>query len=137
MGIFTFFSKQFEEQKKKIEQFQGDKYFEVAESHKSTDLRMAAGYYEASAINGNPRAQYEIGECYAFGRGVQQNYKLAALWFKKAADNDVADAQYALGICYELGVGVEKNSEYMKWYTRAALQGHEKAKEALKRLTGA
>lgn len=74
---------------------------------------MAAQYYEASAINGNPRAQYEIGECYAFGRGVQQNYKLAALWFKKAADNDVADAQYALGICYELGVGVEKSSEYM------------------------
>ena len=98
---------------------------------------MAAQYYEASAINGNPRAQYEIGECYAFGRGVQQNYKLAALWFKKAADNDVADAQYALGICYELGVGVEKSSEYMKWCTRAALQGHEKAKEALKRLTGA
>ncbi|MBP5314270.1 MAG: sel1 repeat family protein, partial [Muribaculaceae bacterium] len=129
--------KMFEEQRENSKKQLADMYFKMAESTKDSDLQMAARYYENAAVNGLLQAQYEIGECYAFGKGVPQDYKIAALWFEKAAENGNADAQYALGICHELGYGVEKSSQYMKWYTRAALQGHEKAKEALKRLTGA
>ena len=44
-------------------------------------------------------------------------------------------SQYNLARMYQWGKGVEKNQEEaMKWYRRAAAQGHEKAMLALARL---
>jgi hypothetical protein len=45
------------------------------------------------------------------------------------------DAQNNLGFMYENSSGVEQNhDEAVKWYRKAAEQGHEGAGEALKRL---
>ena len=47
----------------------------------------------------------------------------------KAGD---ADAQYRLGVMYAKGIGVSKDrQESLRWYRRAAGQGHAKAREAL------
>ena len=44
-------------------------------------------------------------------------------------------AQLELGLCYYEGNGVEKSyDDAVKWYRRAAEQGHEGAKAALRRL---
>ena len=53
---------------------------------------------------------------------------------KKAEAGD-AEAQCHLGICYLYGVGVAKDeNQASMWYSRAADQGDENAKEALKKL---
>ena len=51
---------------------------------------------------------------------------------RKAAEQGDADAQYRLGTCYAIGDGVETNeAEALKWYHKAAEQGHEGAKGRL------
>lgn len=51
---------------------------------------------------------------------------------RKAAEQGEADAQYRLGTCYANGDGVETNeAEALKWYYKAAEQGHEGAKGQL------
>ncbi len=53
-----------------------------------------------------------------------------------AAEQGHAYAQFTVGLMYENGDGVSKDiDEARKWYRKAADQGHEAAKEALKRLT--
>ena len=53
---------------------------------------------------------------------------------KKAEAGD-AKAQYDLGECYDWGKGVTYDEqEAVKWYTKAAEQGDEKAKKALEQL---
>ncbi len=69
-----------------------------------------------------------------------------AKWFRKIAERAEADvhvnerdryieAQHNLGVLYSRGEGVEKDlTEARKWYRKAAAQGYEKSKAALKRL---
>ena len=48
------------------------------------------------------------------------------------AEQGEADAQYNLGNCYAFGDGVEQSyTEAVKWYKKAAEQGHEDAKKEL------
>jgi TPR repeat protein len=54
-------------------------------------------------------AQFNVGECYAAGRGVDQNFKEAVTWYAKAAKQGYTPAMRNLAICYEHGIGVEKN----------------------------
>ena len=49
--------------------------------------------------------------------------------YKAAAERGDANAQFNLGLCYDKGKGVAKNSaEAVKWYSKAAAQGHTDAK---------
>ncbi len=73
---------------------------------------------------------------YRCGEGVKQNYSEAVKWYHKAVEQGLAEAQCNLGFMYEKGRGVPRNlEEARKWYQKAAAQGHERAKEALQRLT--
>ena len=48
-------------------------------------------------------AQSALGEAYAYGKGVPQDYAQAAAWYRKAADLGDADAQRELGDLYDHG----------------------------------
>ena len=50
-----------------------------------------------SAEQRNAEAQYCLGDCYANGEGVLQDYAQAALWGRKAAEQGIAEAQFMLG----------------------------------------
>ena len=53
----------------------------------------------------------------------------------QAAEQGDAEAQFSLGYCYENGLGVTKSIvNAKKWYKKAAAQGDDNAKEALKKL---
>ena len=52
----------------------------------------------------DPRAQYNRGTYYWYGRGVPQDYVEAANWFRKAADRGYAEAQYRLGQMLAIGL---------------------------------
>ena len=59
----------------------------------------------------------------------------AVKWYRLSAEQGDAVAQYNLALCYENGDGVSKDIvEARRCYQKAAEQGDEGAKEALKRL---
>ena len=49
------------------------------------DSAKAVHWYKKVAKQGNPLAQFVLGEMYARGDGVIQNLKKAYKWYKKAA----------------------------------------------------
>ena len=59
---------------------------------------MARGWYEKAAAQRNAWAQAQLGQLYANGKGVPQDYTLARGWYEKAATqgNAWAKAQLAL-----------------------------------------
>ena len=52
--------------------------------------------YRKAAEQGDAKAQYNLGVCYANGDGVQKNLKQAVFWYRKAAEQGNAFAQEAL-----------------------------------------
>ena len=70
------------------------------------------------------QAQYQLGDYYNIGEGVEEDNVKAVEWFRKAAEHGYIPAQNSLGVCYDTGKGVEK--DYVKaveWYRKAADQG--------------
>jgi surface protein len=95
----------------------------------------AIKYYRKAVEQGHVKAQYFLGWCYQYGKGVKLNYSEAVKWYRKAAEQGHAGAQYFLGWHYENGKGIKKNIlEAVKWYRAAAEQGNELAKTKLKKL---
>ena len=88
-------------------------------------------YLKKSAQMGYTPAQAELGDCYYYGRGVEDRAQ-AAQWYRKAADQGHAQAQYELGFCYYIGIGVKKDYvQAIQWFRRAAEQGHADAQYQL------
>jgi len=80
----------------------------------------------------SPRARYLIGEIYALGLGVQQDYQTAFEWFEKSGQDGYAEAQHMLGLFYEMGKGTQQNKDLaLKWFQRAALNNYVPAKHSL------
>ena len=67
--------------------------------------------WRAAAEQGNARAQYNLGVCYANGWGVAKDPEQAVYWYRKAAEQGDARAQFNLGVCYANGRGVAKDPE--------------------------
>ncbi|OQA34252.1 MAG: Localization factor PodJL [Betaproteobacteria bacterium ADurb.Bin341] len=73
------------------------------------------------AESGNVEAQYVLGDLYASGRGVPQNYKESSTWYRKAAEQGNARAQYKLGLMYANGRGVPKDDEEAaSWFLKSS-----------------
>ena len=84
----------------------------------------AASWYLEAASQGHADAQYELGCCYAEGKGVAQDYAEAVVWWHKAAEHCVAMAQSELGYCYAEGKGVEQDyTVAASWWSFAAENG--------------
>jgi hypothetical protein len=87
---------------------------------------------EKKAKNGDAEFQHQVGECYYYGRSINQNYKEAVKWYTLAAKQGHPVAQSDLGHMYDFGYGVEANfHEAAKWYNRSAEQGWAKAQNKL------
>ena len=77
------------------------------------------------AQGGDAEAQYNLGDCYFYGRGVAKDYDKSAYWWRKAANQNYPVAVNDLGYCYENGLGVTKDlSQAVDWYRKAAQLGH-------------
>lgn len=99
--------------------------------------KLVAQLCRGLAEQGDAGAQFDMGMCCAFGRGVEQDLKQAAAWFRKAAEQGHAPAQHNLGVLYECGEGVEEDAaQAVKWYRAAAEQGDEDAKRKAIELAG-
>ncbi len=100
-------------------------YYRIAQCYSNIeDYKKSVEWYTKAAEYGNAYAQNALGDCYYFGRGVEQNYEKAVEWYTEVAEQGYSDAQYKLGCCYYWGDGVSQNYEKaVEWYTEAAEQG--------------
>ena len=93
---------------------------------------MLEHYRRAAALNDAP-AQYNLAQCYNFGRGVERDPSEAFAWYCKSARQGNYQAQFFVGLFYERGDGgVEQDhKKAAEWYQKAADQGDPKARHHL------
>src|ERR1035438_5617609 len=78
----------------------------------------------AKANAGDASSQVSVGNTYAKGEGVPQDYAQAAAWYRKAAEQGDAVAQVKLGFLYLNGDGVSQDyTQAAAWYRKGAEQG--------------
>ena len=78
----------------------------------------------ALAKSGDSAAQFDLGNRYLYGNGVQANEFEAARWYREAAQQDNHNAQYNLAVMTMQGKGVIADmSEAVNWFERAAALG--------------
>jgi len=103
------------------------------------DFQKAASLFQQAAEQGHMGAQSMIGECYAEGNGVEQDWGKARYWCAKAAKHDKqgdAAAQNYLGYMYYNGYGGITNKTKAKyWFSKAAKQGNASAERNLSNLS--
>ena len=87
-------------------------YEEGVDLYEAEQYESAVQQFVMAADLGHARAQYELGACYFFGKGVEKDEKEAVKWYRRAAEQGDAAAQTNLGICYENGDGVPKNMKH-------------------------
>jgi uncharacterized protein len=79
---------------------------------------------KADAVNGSGVAQFDLGNRYLNGEGVEQDNFEALRWFTLAAESGNANAQYNIAVMYLNGIGVVRDSEQaVAWFLRAAENG--------------
>jgi TPR repeat protein len=73
-----------------------------------------------------------LGDKYAAGEGVVQNYKLAAEWYRKAAEAGNVPGEIHLADGYRDGRGLTRDmAQAAAWYRKAADQGDAAAQGTL------
>lgn len=84
---------------------------------------------KASAL---PAAEYELGNCYYNGWGIEKDRAKAVRHYRIAADHGDMQAQYALGLCFASGEGILRNDDHAEmWFRKAAEQGHSESQYQL------
>ncbi len=106
------------------------KYDEEVYRNLTDPDRINARRLVQSAEAGDLQAQYELGWCYAEGRGVETDAETARMWIRKAADGGFAKAEYDLFL-YGLETFPVDTSANFQYCRRAADHGSIEAEYAL------
>lgn len=89
------------------------------------------------AETGDVSAQMILGDMFAAGEGVPQDYVEAVYWYRLAARRGIAKAQLSLGLLYSQGQGVEQDMAIAyQWTAMAAAQGAKDAIDAHDLISG-
>lgn len=97
------------------------------------DYEKALGYFRKSAEQKNRDAQFNIGQDYYYGEGVEQDYNKAFVWINKSANQDYGLVKVQLAEMYFSGIGVNKNTaKAIEIIKPQAELGDPKAQENLK-----
>jgi TPR repeat protein len=92
----------------------------------------------AAAQGGVAPAQFALGERYARGEGLEQDWYQACQWYQKAAEQEYAPAQCALAACFAEGFGVKRDvAKAFLYFEKAAAQDDAKAQWKLGELYAA
>ena len=88
-------------------------------------ITQAVEYFIPAAEQGFAEAQFSLGYCYYFGKGVEKDCDKAAELYALAAEQGHPTAMFALGDCYYEGKGAEKNWEKAaEWYQKSLDAGY-------------
>jgi len=100
-------------------------YMAGEDAYHRGDYATAVREWSPLAKLGVAAAQFHLGQLYANGQGVPQDYVQARQWYEKAARQGEASAQVELGVLYENGNGVPKDyQQALFWFRRAAEHGN-------------
>lgn len=92
---------------------------------KKGDFETALTEWLPLAKDGNPSAQFNVGQLYRLGRGVAKDYAKASHWYEKAAEQWHSGARHNLAVLYEKGLGVPIDyAKALTWYEKAANQDY-------------
>ena len=82
-------------------------------------------FYRSEALQWKDTAKMvKLGELYATGIGVPQDFAESFKWYRMAAENGDAAGQFYTGVYYNEGKGVRQDkAEARRWYAMAAAQG--------------
>lgn len=85
------------------------------------DTDRAIEWIRRAAIQRHAPAEFQMGQLYEFGFGVQRDVVEALMWYRRAADHGSAAGQRAVGDFYRAGRGVAAApAEAARWCQRAA-----------------
>ena len=86
---------------------------------------VARPLFETAAAKDHPAALFRLGQLYANGLAVGQNYGQAAQYYTRASDKGYAPAQNQMGRFHALGRGnlVQSDSMALAFFRKAAEQG--------------
>lgn len=88
------------------------------------DYNRAVTEWRPLAVQGDPIAQFNLGQAYKLGRGVPQDFNEAVSWFRRAADQGHLQSEDNLGlVLYEMG----QREEALPWLQRSATRGEPRA----------
>lgn len=98
------------------------------DAYERGDYRTAVEKWRPAADKGNTDAQFNMGQAYKLGRGVQTDLKQAESWYRKAAlqGHEQAEGYYGLAL-FENG----KRAESVQWLQRAVSRGDARAQYIL------
>lgn len=115
----------------------GDCYY-FGEYGVLADDSKAVEWYSRAAANkkSDGYAQYALGRCYLYGRGVKQDSFKACQWFVHGAENGYFYAQYTLGRVYFYGGEIldQDYSKAVKWFKRSISIENPDIEDACKKL---
>ena len=95
----------------------------------------AASLFRAAAEQGHPRAQFSLGVCHEYGRGLPQDFGAAAKLYGSAAELGNKEAQYFLGLMLAYGRGVGQDlTRAAMLFKQSATAGHAPAQFYMGRL---
>lgn len=61
------------------------------------------------AESGDAESQWQLGECYRLGNGVEQNWETAVFWYRKSAEQQFLPSIHAYSVCLYKGLGVKQD----------------------------
>ncbi len=80
---------------------------------------------QKKAEQGDAEAQWQLGDCFRLGTGIEKDDKQAVKWYRKAAEQSNAEGQWNIGCCYLYGVGVVTDEKQaVEWLRKAAEQNN-------------
>lgn len=105
------------------------------EAAKNKDYETAYLEWLPLAKEGDPWAQYNIGQMYRQGHGLEKNSEMAFEWYLKAANQGLGIAQFAVGASYSNADGISRDyQEAFEWFNLAAKQQNYSAQYQIGRI---
>lgn len=106
---------------------------QMADVHRAQDDYVTAFRLEMkSALQGHPKAQYNVAVHHRDGLGTPIDEEQEFYWYQKAAENGVTEAKCSVGLCFLHGRGTLQNFEKaFYWLKAASNEGHAAAKRNL------
>lgn len=86
-------------------------------------MKKAVEWYAKAVERHEAGSLCNLGWCYLYGEGVEENLEMGIRYIKRSMDGNDAAAIAILGFCYEFGRGVELNvSEAISLYNKSAVK---------------
>ncbi len=115
-----------------IAQANETEYQKGVDAYELRKYKTAFDIFKPLAEKEHAKAQFNLGQMYYNGQGVEQNYGEAFKWYKHAAKQGRAEGQFKLAKMYHEGKGVTEHNIYSHmWFSIAKTNGYKKTQDSI------